>query len=79
MFIKPASPGTGLIAGGVIRVVLEVAGYSNALTKSLGSNSKINAAYATLAALQNIKSSKEWVTKPIAPKKTTAKAGAVKE
>jgi small subunit ribosomal protein S5 len=65
IFIKPASPGTGLIAGGVVRTVLEVAGYSNALSKSLGSSNKINSAYATLEALKLIETSDSWVVKPI--------------
>lgn len=63
ILIKPASPGTGLIAGGVVRVVLEVAGIRNALSKSLGSANKINTAYATLAALQSIETADNWVTK----------------
>lgn len=62
ILIKPAAPGTGLIAGGVVRTVLEVAGVSNVLSKSLGSTNKINTAYATLAALQSIVPSKDWVT-----------------
>jgi small subunit ribosomal protein S5 len=65
IFVKPASPGTGLIAGGVVRTVLEIAGYSNALSKSLGSSNKINSAYATLAALTSISSSDKWVVQPI--------------
>lgn len=62
ILIKPASAGTGLIAGGVVRTVLEVAGIRNALSKSLGSTNKTNTAYATIAALQNVVPSKEWVT-----------------
>ncbi len=62
ILIKPASAGTGLIAGGVVRTVLEVAGVSNVLSKSLGSTNKINTAYATLAALQSITPAKDWVT-----------------
>lgn len=62
ILIKPAAPGTGLIAGGTVRVVLEVAGVSNALSKSLGSTNKTNAAYATIAALQSIVPAKNWVT-----------------
>lgn len=73
IFVKPASAGTGLIAGGVVRVVLEVAGYSDALSKSIGSSNKINSAYATLDALKAIKPSDEWVVKPAA-KQSKAKA-----
>ncbi|HVS58851.1 MAG TPA: 30S ribosomal protein S5 [Candidatus Saccharimonadales bacterium] len=63
ILLKPASPGTGLIAGGVIRTILEVAGVSNVLSKSLGSSNKANTAYATLAALESLTPAKEWVTR----------------
>lgn len=62
ILVKPAAAGTGLIAGGVVRTVLEVAGISNALSKSLGSTNKANTAYATIAALQSIAPSNTWVT-----------------
>ncbi len=62
ILIKPASPGTGLIAGGVVRTILEVGGISNALSKSLGSSNKTNTAYATLKALQSMVPAKHWVT-----------------
>lgn len=62
ILLKPASAGTGLIAGGVVRTILEVAGISNALSKSLGSTNKTNTAYATIAALQSMEPAKNWVT-----------------
>lgn len=62
ILVKPASAGTGLIAGGVVRTVLEVAGVGNALSKSLGSTNKANTAYATIAALQSIVPANKWVT-----------------
>ncbi len=62
ILIKPASAGTGLIAGGVVRTILEVAGVSNVLSKSLGSTNKANTAYATIAALQSLEPAKNWVT-----------------
>ncbi len=63
ILIKPASAGTGLIAGGVVRTVLEVAGVSNALSKSLGSTNKINSAYATIKALESVQPASKWITR----------------
>lgn len=63
LIIKPASKGTGLIAGGVVRTILEVAGVSNALSKSLGSSNKANLSYATIAALESLVPASTWVTR----------------
>lgn len=63
ILLKPASAGTGLIAGGVVRSIVEVAGISNVLSKSLGSSNKANLAYTTIEALTQLRPAKEWVTK----------------
>jgi len=63
ILILPASPGTGLIAGGVVRTVLEVAGYENALSKSHGSSNRLNMTYAALEALKGLESSDKWITR----------------
>ena len=62
ILLKPASVGTGLIAGGVVRTILEITGINNVLSKSFGSTNRTNMAYATIASLESLVPAKDWVT-----------------
>ena len=63
VLIKPAPQGSGLIAGGSVRPILELAGYRDIKTKIIGTNNPRNVGYATINALQNISTSEEIAKK----------------
>ncbi len=87
VLMKPAAPGTGIIAGGVVRSIIGLTGVKNLISKSLGSTNKVNIAYAVVEGLRQQVPRKEWETtknkgaaKPAAKsEKSTAKKTAKKE
>lgn len=86
VLMKPAAPGTGIIAGGVVRSIIGLTGVKNLISKSLGSTNKVNIAYAVVDGLKAQVPRKDWettkvkATKKATPaKKATAKKTSKKE
>lgn len=78
VLLRPASPGTGVIAGGPVRAVLECAGVHDVLTKSLGSSNAINMVHATVAALKQLESPATIATRRGRPLEDVAPAAIIR-
>ena len=80
VLMKPAAPGTGIIAGGTVRSIMGLTGVKNLISKSLGSTNKVNIAYAVIEGLKAQVPRNQWVgAKPTAEKKGDVKKAEIKE
>ena len=80
VLMKPAAPGTGIIAGGTVRSIIGLTGVKNLISKSLGSTNKVNIAYAVIEGLKVQVPRNQWVgAKPTAEKKGDVKKAEIKE
>ena len=79
VLMKPAAPGTGIIAGGVVRSIIGLTGVKNLISKSLGSTNKVNIAYAVIEGLRQQTPRAEWTTTAAKAAAKPTKAPAKKE
>jgi small subunit ribosomal protein S5 len=79
VLIMPAAPGTGIIAGGVMRSIINLTGVTNLLGKTLGSNNKVNNAYATIEALRTLVAKDQWLNQPAKKAPAAKKSAEAKE
>lgn len=79
VLMKPAAPGTGIIAGGVVRSIIGLTGIKNMISKSLGSTNKVNIAYAVVEGLRQQLPRREWVGNAGKAEKETAKKATTKK
>ena len=79
VLLKPAAPGTGIIAGGVVRQIIGVTGINNMLSKSLGSTNKVNIAYGVIEALRSLVPRDQWLNAPAKKADKAPKAEVVAE